>query len=406
MGKPVNLGPFIGMNSLADDYALPAGEEGRMVRFARNVVFTDQKKIRRRAGATEVVALTAPHSLACGYYVIASALYKVNSFSAFSASLVASLSSNSRASMVELNGLVYFSNGTDFLRIDDTTARKWAPPKPAASSTALGSGSLAAGDYRIAIAYEDADGYEGPTSDPVVVTATASSSIAVTFPATPTGVAQINLYATVQDGTVLMYQGQVPSGTAGMTYTLAALGREARTVNKAVLPAGTILAEHSGRLLSVVDDTLYYSEPYNYGLYNPQQGFIRLPGNISIVLPVKGGVYVVADQTYWLAGPDIASADVSPILPYGATSGTAFVLPSSKQVGWYSDRGIVIADATGQAKAVQEGDIATPTASTGCAGVTEANGTRSIVVLLTSPTASQLVNDDYTAAVAGALSGL
>lgn len=406
MGERVKIGPFLGMNTLADDYALPAGEEGRMVRLARNVIFTDGKRIKRRAGTTEAVALTAPHSLACGYYVISSALYKVTAFAPFASSLVASLSSNSRMAMVKINSLVYASNGTDFLRVDGTTARKWAPPKPAASSTALAGGSLAAGDYRVAIAYEDADGYEGPTSDPVVVTATASSSITVTFPATPAGVAQINLYATVQDGTVLMYQGQVPSGTASMSYTLAALGRQALTINKAVLPAGTILAEHSGRLLSASGSTLYLSEPYSYGIYNPQAGFIRFPADITIVQPVKSGVYVVADQTYFLAGADIAGADMTPILPYGATAGTAFVMPADKLVGWYGAKGLVIGDASGQVKAVQENDIAAETASVGSAAIIEANGTRSILVTLTSPADAQLVNDDFTAAESGALSGL
>lgn len=84
-------------------------------------------------------------------------------------------------------------------------------------------------------------------------------------------------------------------------------------------------------------------ETYDFGLHQPAKNYLRFPANITIVAPCVGGVYIVADKTYWYAGADIALAECIEKLPYGAVKGTRFDLVDDKAVGWFEANGFVIA---------------------------------------------------------------
>ena len=129
-------------------------------------------------------------------------------------------------------------------------------------------------------------------------------------------------------------------------------------------------------------NVLAYSEPRNYGMHDPSRDFVQFHGNISNVVPTTGGVFVVSDQTYWLAGPDIAEAEMRVVLPHSGTPGTAVRLPDNMTVGWYSDVGWVLGSPAGEVKPVQEGTLMTDTATDGTALIRDHLGDTRVIVSL------------------------
>lgn len=192
------------------------------------------------------------------------------------------------------------------------------------------------------------------------------------------------------NGGVPKFHSQVAVGTATVTINGLATGRTLQTAYLEPLPAGRFFY-YNGRMLSAVDNRLYYSSPYNLGLHDPVDGFISFRSNISVVAPNQNGVYVVADVTHWLSGRDVSKLDgITDVLPYGASAWTEFSIPNQPMVGWCGARGIVIADPSGSAKSVQEKNYAAPTAASGASVVREIDGLRSVVVTLNSAVDSPL----------------
>ena len=149
------------------------------------------------------------------------------------------------------------------------------------------------------------------------------------------------------------------------------------------MPPGKIVRSHNARLLTADRHGLYYSEAYAFHWHNPMRGYIPLPG-ITLVEPVEAGIYIAtADRTYWLSGSDIAGESaLSELLPYGAAEYSSTRINNSLDVAWYSTRGIVIGSRDGQAKNLQESDVATEKARSAATLYREQDGLRQIVSAL------------------------
>jgi hypothetical protein len=112
-------------------------------------------------------------------------------------------------------------------------------------------------------------------------------------------------------------------------------------------------------------------------------------------------VYVVADQTYWLAGADIMAADVVPVLPYGAVEGTGrLVVPDqgAQKVWWFSHRGLVVGNSAGQVANLQEKNVSVEKASVGAALYREQNGVRQVVSSLFGAETSRAAASSFMSA--------
>jgi hypothetical protein len=229
--------------------------------------------------------------------------------------------------------------------------------------------------------YAKADGEEGGAKL-LNIDLAATGGIVVTLPAAAGDATHINIYCTVENGGVPLYKAQVAVGTASATLTTAATGRQVRTAKLSPLPAGNIVL-FNGRMLSWSGKILSYSDSFNLGLYDPLANFISFEKNISNVVPAQNGCYVVADKTYWFAGSDIAKPEaIVDALPYGGVPGASFKDDGQSVYGWLGDNGIVIADAQGQAKAVQEENMAVDSAAAAAALLREADGLRHLIVCL------------------------
>ena len=160
----MKFGPFLGLNNLrqVDDLAVyergrPAGQ---FLRHALNVDLDNSGRISRRAGhGSPEAALAGAHSLwsngARTLYVQAAALYEITAFSPFASVLLTSLSADARMSYEDINGAVYFSNGSDSGRLPAGAEypESWFLAVPAAPAVALIAGTLPAGTYLLSIVH-------------------------------------------------------------------------------------------------------------------------------------------------------------------------------------------------------------------------------------------------------------
>lgn len=333
-----------GMNSLVPDSELAINSKrGIEGKFLRNIVNADVQKnaLRRRPGVVKQLAGTDCHSLWAGtakYFVDGTTLKQLSGApSAMTAATVRTgLASGRRMSYAQANDLVYMSNGVDFLWLHDGVLEPHCPAGASAVSSHL-----------------DANG-------DTITTATAFEM--------STGVPRLTTYTSAPNSSVLR----------------DVTGAICTTLLLQPLPAGDILAFLNGRLFSALGSVLSYSEPYLLNLYNPGRNYIVFPAPITMVEPCQNGVYVSADQTYWIAG-DPSAAELNPVLPYRAVRGTSGPVPNENSCYWLSERGIVVGTQTGEVKNLQESVIATGGADSGAGLFREQDGIKQIITPVSGP---------------------
>ena len=149
------------------------------------------------------------------------------------------------------------------------------------------------------------------------------------------------------------------------------------------MPAGSAIAHHGGRLLVAVGQYLIYSEPFTPNLRDESRGFEVFPAPITCLAAVEAGVFVVADQTYFLAG-GVPSQSVRAVLPYGAPSQMAGYTDDGAAF-WMSAKGLVRANAQGEVANVQERHVAMTTSGSAATLFREADGTQAVIAALSQP---------------------
>lgn len=167
---------------------------------------------------------------------------------------------------------------------------------------------------------------------------------------------------------------------------LDAVPRMVGDVQFAAMPAGSSIAHHAGRLLVAVGNALIYSEPFTPNLRDESRGFEIFPGPITCIAAVEAGVFVMADQTYFLPG-GLPAPSLRSVLPYGALAGSV----GYRQDGsahWMSARGVVSVSSEGALSNLQERHIAMQAAGAGATLYREADGMHAIVAALSTPSSA------------------
>lgn len=411
--KLATLGPWTkGINNSVAAWRIPGGDRknpGDACRDALNVDFTADGRVVRRRGYSQTVAMDNAHSLrTIGGKTFICQNGELGVITAIAPLTITTLRtglSNDRISYDERGGEVWWSNGTESGRCSAAnTDHPWCLPRPDDIPLVIsGVGTLPAGDYRIALTNSTTDGEESPASAIYEFTLSPAGSIIVTLPTAPAGVDDVNVYVTNPNGSQLVRYTTVAAATASVT--IAALPQGRRLRDRAFLspmPAGTAIAFHGGRLLSLSGEYLYYSPPYDYGVYDPASGYIPLGAAGSILASVESGFFVAADRTWFYAGADAASASPVEKLSFGAASGTEFRHPRGRDyaAGWYSDDGVAIGLGDGSVKLLQaDAGFIAPTAPTGATWVREVDGQTHVVVSLDDTAAyPSKVSGDFTTA--------
>lgn len=163
----------------------------------------------------------------------------------------------------------------------------------------------------------------------------------------------------------------------------SASGKAVGDQELAPMPAGSGIAHHGGRLLVAVGSALIYSEPFTPHLRDESKGFELFPAPITCLVAVEGGVFVVADKTYFIAGGFPAKA-VRAVLEYGAPDQQ----PGYREDGgahWMSSRGVVSVSDAGEIANLQEKRVSIAASGAAATLYREAGGMETIIAALSEP---------------------
>jgi hypothetical protein len=163
------------------------------------------------------------------------------------------------------------------------------------------------------------------------------------LPAFPTDIAGANLYRR-QGDTIYRTNGQTDN-----------VGRPAEILNLAGLPGGKYARYWRGRVIVARGRTLFFSEPFNYALYNRSAGFVQFESAITFIEAVEGGVYVGLKNNgvHFLAGatPEDWKRTVADLVE--AQPGASLLVPTSQMkltlqskpewvAVWFTDKGFAV----------------------------------------------------------------
>lgn len=389
--EEVSLGPWPdGMNNRQPDYALPPGT----LRNAVNVDIDKAGRARRRRGYTKIfsgVSTRGGYSCPAGtFFVQGSKLMRLNSDN--TATELYDGVIGAYAAYEYFNGVVYFSDGAINKKIVSGVVADWGrlpPPTPTVVSV---SGSLPPGTYMVAVSEIDSYGIEHGTSEAVAVQINVESGLRVSgFPAGR----PVRVYVSSTNGATMFAAAQTTAGSYDVTTVSYVSGRPASTQFMSGPPPGRIIKEYNGRMYVANGNTVWYTEPYSPELVSMASGFLQFAADVTIMEPGETGMWIVSDRTEFYAGSSPLEFRPRTVLDYGAVYGTSQVLPQTKDVLWYSTRGIVVGTKDGQATNVQEANVAADTGTTGAALVREQDGTRHAVVSVRDPSVSPLASTSF-----------
>ncbi len=167
------------------------------------------------------------------------------------------------------------------------------------------SGTLTAGDYQVALTYVASDGRESGTGVAQLIALTSNQNIRLTNIPTSSDstVDRVRIYCSTPNGEILYLQGEITNGTS--TYTIGdtySYVTPLKSFNVYPAPTGHIIRYAHGRLWIAQDNILWYSEPFAYEWFKLQSNFLPFNTRIKAVMPTEGGMWVGADNLFYLNG--------------------------------------------------------------------------------------------------------
>lgn len=388
--KLLGLGPFSrGVNNRRPDYDLST-KEGDFLRAGVNVDIGSTGMVTRRKGYTRLIEGADCHSLwsdgKTAFFVDDTSLKRASSLDTtpIVTELLADMARGRPVSYQPVGPDVVFSNGVTIGRLSSRGAKPLGCPglnvdPDVGSGTG---GSLPAGTYQLCFTLVNEEGEQSGSTPPVAVTVPANGVILIAgLPDEfPDGVVGLMVYASPLNSDLLMHVTTL--ATPAATYSIPVpmtYGARCPTLMLAPMPAGNIVREINGRLLVVAGNALYYSEPYNHALMNPERNYVVFGQDITVLEPAgRAGFFLVADKTYWI-GSDIAGADLIDVLPYGAVPWTGVQVPDENACMWMSHRGLVRGNSAGEVVNVQADNIAVGKSAAGASLFREVDGHKQVL---------------------------
>lgn len=215
-------------------------------------------------------------------------------------------------SVVDVNGLGYFTNGVDSGIVLDDSYLPLRIEAPVLTSVDLLDGGLpvvgsnrigaryTTATWRFCATYETLDGREGPASE--VVSVAAPPTARLFRAACPTQYAKTHIYATEANGTVYRCVATV-TGTV-CTFTPALAGRVLTALH--MYPAPRVIDRmcvYLGKLYAAeympgVDATsVWFSSAYGHHLFPRGDDYVLLPGRVTFMAPINDGMEMAVCTT-------------------------------------------------------------------------------------------------------------
>lgn len=359
-----------GANNLAEDGRVPDGFVRRMVNFDPRA----GGSATLRVGYEQAVPGTNVRAgAATSTHVVFVDGGDVRSYHRRSASVatVGSVDPGSPVAATTFNDEVYLSTTKDSIRVKNGVVKPWTIAEPGYGVEVI-AGSLTPGIYKVAAVAVGDDGEESGT-EPFIVRVSAGQALRVTSDDSR----PLRVYCSVNDGATLFYQGVMVAGAMALqlvddhTETL-------ETGSLAAFPSCQMLAAHRGVILGAIDNVVYFTSPLCPHLHDPMRNFVQFPANVSLLASTEGGVFVVADQTYFLTGIEGENPQQRRVSEVGAVAGSAVILPD-KRAAWFTEYGLAIGSADGSVEYPNRDSYAPNVAERGASGVLAYNGSRMVV---------------------------
>ncbi|MBF0539698.1 MAG: hypothetical protein HQL03_15765 [Nitrospirae bacterium] len=249
-----------------------------------------------------------------------------------------------RMSYQYVAGRVYYSD-TAITGVVDLTAgsipvaRSWGmlpPDAPVLSPESAG--VLSQGNYQVALTYTRSDGQESGASTVASIALTAGSSkggidILCPLSADP-DVRRINIYVSAPNGEVpylLASVDNTPGSTTPRLGFTQPYHYRGETVTGSPLltwglrppPPGQLLCYYRGRIYVASLNTLWYSQPYAYELFDPAQGWLVFDEPITLLAAVEDGIFVgTSEEVVFVKGTEPERFQMMRLSNCGAVLGT------------------------------------------------------------------------------------
>lgn len=265
------------------------------------------------------------------------------------------------------------------------------PPTPSAVAV---SGDLLAGTYLFSMTYVRSTGEESgaPAYGSITVATNGGISFTLSVSADPL-VTSKRLYVSARNGELGYLIGVIPNLITTTTVTaLGTPGMALRTQFMGPPPAGVSVSEFFGRALVASENYLWYSQPYEYGLFNLLTGYVGFNTPVRTVARVADGVFIgTTVETFWLGGTDPTQWVSASKASYGTVLGTEVRLINylagregapGNIVGWMSQSGFCLGYDGGEMRNVTGGRHIPPAAREGASLLKIRGGTPQIVTTL------------------------
>ena len=378
------------------------------LRDAVNVDVSVSGRVRMRRGITQSLAMAGAHSLfSDGQRMLFATAASLRSMT-FPGPLTSLLLTDSRLrntlSYVSVNGVTYFSNELINGKVNAAGAYEpWGIVPPATQPVCTGSpvGIGTARQYQVSCTFITASGMEsGSNLLPVlVICGDPANIVASSIPqsADPRVIAT-RLYVTNTDGEIFYRDQDVPAGVTSVAMN-GFFGRGGPFSSQFMSPppAGQLVEYLNGIIYIAQGSTLWHTEPLSYDLHTPRKNFISFGSRITMVKAVPDGLFVSADQTYFIEHMGTDDVKRRVVLPHRAIEGAACGVPDSTDVMWFSERGFVRGSAGGAVRLLTDAQISVDVYAKGALSFDENNGQRTIIAALNGPTPGAAATE-FTAA--------
>lgn len=328
---------FQGLNNVSD--ALRLGMSWLVQ--ADNVNITDRGALEKRSGYTlhKAGAYSTAYSTEDfkRMYLVEGLALK-----SFDGVVIAALTSTSDMQFSEINGSVYFSNGTDCGIIEqDNTLLEWQWPIPAAPAVSAVTGSIPRGTYSVCCTFMLEDGRETGTSDPVTIEIEDGQAIAISGIQHIAGM-RTRVYIAPANSAIFQLAGEVAQNAIVWNASNDDLGTDLKTDGFDPLPDGvSSISVFKGRMyaaqyMPMFDQTvIWYSQPLGFHLFDLSSDFFMVPGEAVMLAPTDSALVVGTKKAIHAYNSD----GITLLADYGVIPGQHWADDDKRTLFWTS-RGV------------------------------------------------------------------
>lgn len=378
------------------------------VRRAINVV-PSGGGMRRRQGFSQLFAGTEVTSLwangESALYTDSGTLYLVDELGARTVLATGVLPP---VSYCEIGGQVYVSSRTQNIRVQDGVAKPWTPTMPSGLGSAAFTvpGTLPQAKYTCAMVYVDSSGLEGPALELPLEGAGAIALAGLVTPADHL----LRIYLSEPDTDALYHVQDYAAGVTSVTISSRATGMPMLNRFAEEMPAGAErLTEHNGRLYAVYGDTVFASDPLQYGLTHLDDSFMVFSAPVTNIGGTEGALFITHGRsTLTLKGATFGELSrqvhtVPPAIPGSMVpvrpSLLGLEVPVETAVAWMTESGPAVGLPDGSVKLLTDKQLQLSTAESAAMVVSEQEGERQLLAIVKNPQPNLAVASDLLESV-------